>query len=498
MKLFFKKYRELFLFILIGFGVMLFATKSSPLIGFNDWGDANIYFTIGKGMFNGVIPYKELFDQKGPLLYLIYGIGSLFSKTSFLGIYIIESISFGFILYFVKKITSLYLKAPFTIIATIIFPIFFLNSEFFRQGGSPEEFIVLFLLISIYLFLKYFKENEIQHEPKVALYQGLIFACVFLIKFNYILALIPYLGTVTIILISNKEYKNLILNIKNFIFGVLLIFIPFLIYFLVTNSFADFYHAYIHFNMVYGDAKINKANIMRFCQMLGNIKESAVALTILFTYFAFIISKKFIKAPAKIALAISLYITLFTLYFGGRAYGYYQLIITIFIPFSLVWIFSFFDKLKISSFASTCLYTIFVPFSIYCVIYTNSNYYKQDENNDVYGKFAEIINREKDPTLMLYDNLRVAFFTKANIMPNTKYFFYPNIDSKDYKILGETQDDYIRNKEIMFVITAERIDNIEIFSREGYEVINENCDLIESQYAAIENRKYIFYLYKVK
>lgn len=40
-------------FTVFSFVIMLFCTKSSPLFVFNDWFDANVYFTMGKGMMNG-------------------------------------------------------------------------------------------------------------------------------------------------------------------------------------------------------------------------------------------------------------------------------------------------------------------------------------------------------------------------------------------------------------------------------------------------------------
>ena len=67
-----------FLFLWIG-------TKSSPAYPMNDWVDANAFFTMGKGLMNGLVPYRDLFEQKGPILYFVYGIGYLLSHKSFLG-----------------------------------------------------------------------------------------------------------------------------------------------------------------------------------------------------------------------------------------------------------------------------------------------------------------------------------------------------------------------------------------------------------------------------
>ena len=57
------------LLILVSFCSLLFCTKNSWLYSFNDWVDGNAFFTMGKGMVNGLVPYKDLFEQKGPLLY---------------------------------------------------------------------------------------------------------------------------------------------------------------------------------------------------------------------------------------------------------------------------------------------------------------------------------------------------------------------------------------------------------------------------------------------
>ena len=85
------------LLILVSFCSLLFCTKNSWLYSFNDWVDGNAFFTMGKGMVNGLVPYKDLFEQKGPLLYLIYGIGYLLSNKTLHGIFILEVISLSLI-----------------------------------------------------------------------------------------------------------------------------------------------------------------------------------------------------------------------------------------------------------------------------------------------------------------------------------------------------------------------------------------------------------------
>ena len=72
---------------------LLVATSSSPLYATNFWTDTNIYFTIGRGMTRGLMPYRDLFDHKGPLLFILYALGAAISDTSFIGVFALGALS---------------------------------------------------------------------------------------------------------------------------------------------------------------------------------------------------------------------------------------------------------------------------------------------------------------------------------------------------------------------------------------------------------------------
>ncbi|MDR0825520.1 MAG: hypothetical protein LBN74_10530, partial [Prevotella sp.] len=89
--------------------LLFFCSKMSPLYPFNEWSDINLYFNIGKAIFNGKVLYTEAFDHKGPLIFFIYGVGYLISNTSFLGMYIIEVLMWTFMIYAAYFTAKLYL-----------------------------------------------------------------------------------------------------------------------------------------------------------------------------------------------------------------------------------------------------------------------------------------------------------------------------------------------------------------------------------------------------
>ena len=76
--------------LLIAAAVLFFCSKSSFGYPINDWSDANIYFTIGKGMTRGQVVYRDLYDHKGPLLYALHALCALISFWDFTGVYLME------------------------------------------------------------------------------------------------------------------------------------------------------------------------------------------------------------------------------------------------------------------------------------------------------------------------------------------------------------------------------------------------------------------------
>ena len=66
---------------LCAFIVLLICSKSSPLYPMNDWVDVQCFFTVGRGITQGKMPYLDLYEQKGPLLYLFFAAAALISSV---------------------------------------------------------------------------------------------------------------------------------------------------------------------------------------------------------------------------------------------------------------------------------------------------------------------------------------------------------------------------------------------------------------------------------
>ena len=126
-------------------------SMSSPLYPVNIWDDANCLLTVGRAMRAGKVLYRDIYEQKGPLLYLAHWMAAYVSENSFFGVYLMESLCvFGFLAAAArllrKRIGSAALPGAILAAACI------LSSGAFVRGDSAEEFCLPFAMAALCLF----------------------------------------------------------------------------------------------------------------------------------------------------------------------------------------------------------------------------------------------------------------------------------------------------------------------------------------------------------
>ena len=126
--------------LFVSFCFLTICTKSSFLYPLNNGSDIQCFFTVGKGMMHGLVPYRDLVEQKGPLLYFLYGLASLVSSRSFFGVYLLEILSYTFFLFYSYKIVTLFFQPAvsnyFYIAAPLMALVSFVSPCFFYGGGT--------------------------------------------------------------------------------------------------------------------------------------------------------------------------------------------------------------------------------------------------------------------------------------------------------------------------------------------------------------------------
>jgi hypothetical protein len=463
--------------------LLFFCSKMSPLYPFNEWSDINLYFNIGKAIFNGRTLYTEAFDHKGPLIFFIYGIGYLISNASFLGMYFIECIFWTIMIFAAYLTARLYLEKIYAFLVALVFPVIMLTHSF--NGGSAEEFIVVLQVISLYLFILYFKDKGASvHNPVYMFIHGGMCAITLLIKINLVMFWFFPLAAIFINILLKREYRNLIKNLIAFFCGILLIILPICIYLLVNGAFSEAWYIYIDLNGTYamiGDiSRIIENIIVRFYQKIRfeTIGFSLVLLGAIYFPIRYIGNKW-----GKIAIPLS-FLSIFTSIFitSNQIFAYYS------IPYdayTLLACIIIFKHVRVSS--SKKVYIL--SFLIVLIIGIKQKDFfgaKLDElisrksPPTLIDSFSAHVIQEKNPTLLnLGLNLGNGVFTKANIMPNVKYFISPNLHYVYYPQMRNEQTKYIENRQVQFIILCTNDYNYEYFStlpalNEYYTIIDEN------------------------
>ena len=240
--------------------VLLFCTGTSPLYNGHDWTDPNTYLTMGRGLLRGAVPYRDLFDHKGPLLYFIFALGALLHPTGFLGVFFLQVISLGTTLFFFYQIALLILgELPRAAVCAAALPFFLLAESIYYLafnldygGGSAEEFCLPLLAAALWLSARCEFRGHWGRRPMLAM--GVLAGCVALIKFNLVLFWVGLLLPVFLRFLFRRQWREFFSSLLWGAAGGLISTAPYLIYGVVTRSLSEFFYAYILFNRTYAEA----------------------------------------------------------------------------------------------------------------------------------------------------------------------------------------------------------------------------------------------------
>ena len=117
-----KKIHTWIFCFLTAFIVLLVASNNSFLYKFNDWIDVNWYITMGEGILDGKVIYRDLYDQKGPLTYFVFSFLALFNNVYY-AVFILEVICLTVTLVLAHKLFSKFLNPMLSLIGVMLLSI---------------------------------------------------------------------------------------------------------------------------------------------------------------------------------------------------------------------------------------------------------------------------------------------------------------------------------------------------------------------------------------
>lgn len=511
----FKKIKPIYIYLaLILFATILIMIFSmcSPLFYTNTWADANAFLTMGNGIKHGLVPYRDLFEQKGPLLYMMHAINCIITPNQFWTIAVFEVIALSISLIFIYKIAKLYLNDYLALIVTIFYPVFLLPWRLFQTGDSAEEFVLPFIFISLFIIIKRFRDN-FAFTKQDFLFLGIFTGIALWIKFTLLGFWIGfYLGG----LVYSMKHKNWLL-LKNALLysflGVIIASLPILLYFALNGALFELWDVYFLFNMKAYPSQNSLPAIVDFIWKLFSVVGFSLyflvlnyvpAIFIAIGCSAVLLTKTFFQTWLEKSWWFSTaFFTIFIAYYGLKAYTYYFLIVLPFTIFGLIFLCKIvMDKLpKLEHSLNKVPALIFIVLlcvtSTYLVRQDNGNIGESklfNKNIPIQQIYAEIMHENvENPTMLNYGALDFGFYNAADILPTIRFFENQNVDYDVYPDIIDGQNEAIANRLIDFVIVCDGFD-----TDVDYQLLEKHYDLIRHEQSFGAGPGAYFRLYQVK
>lgn len=405
-----RKY-DLPIIIGISIVILLIFSKNSWLYNTNDWVDANAFMTVGNAWNHGIIPYRDIYEQKGPLLYLIYGFAA---KTGlwFHGIFILESVLMAISLSLLNKIFYLLSNNRFKInITLIIYIIGFVFMPYFDRGGSVEEISTTAIIYLLYLVTLVSQKHELQSYHIVIC--AILFTTVFWIKYTMILAyvilLVAYAAYLYLKKSSNAILKIIFINAIIFSLESAMI----VTYFFIQHAANSLFNVYFIDNIFkYGGNNLGNAAhpFITWILYFGSV------LTIFIPIILLSISKKHDKLISNklIFILVTIIILNFML---SNSYRYYSLIVYPIIIYLLF----------VTNLHKRFLIGTMLALSVYVTINNRSIHETRFSIYQSPGQiFAKATHNSKN--IVQVGVLDSGMYNLSQTTPPTKYFQLNNID----------------------------------------------------------------------
>ena len=310
--------------------IFMFQSHLHPWIGSGSTTDSSVFRTVAFMMKNGYMPYRDTFDHKGPLLYLLNYLGESIAPE--LGIFLIEILFFTatvFVLYKISRLVSSPVASGFvTLLATSIL------FTYFEGGNFTEEYAMPFIATALYIFLDYLLNDWITRLRLTLC--GFGFGAVLMLRPNMIAVWIVFCVYIFILLLQKKQYKDLRDMVLFFLLGLAIVIVPILIWLFARQDLSSFWQDYIVFNFRYSSLEGGRATFQGQVESFLYFAQTTVFIvSVLSLLFQLKEKKDRILHESYILL---LFLSVWLSVMSGMAYGHYGMILVpaVIYPLSLI------------------------------------------------------------------------------------------------------------------------------------------------------------------
>ncbi len=239
----------------IWLGMLAMGILSNPYFSYPGR-DGGIFLYVGSLILKGKIPYLDVWENKGPLIFYINALGLLVSGGSRWGVWFLELLFFfgaGVIGYVVIKRLIGLIPALFATFVWII-----AAGNVLQGGNFSEEYSLLFSFIALWGF---FKSLELPQKNFYSLLVGISLGLNILLRPNNISMQIAAAGVYFFLAVFSKEWRIFFTRTVWYGIGLVVVIVPVVLYFASQGALTEMINVVLVFNVQYSNG-FNLAGIL--------------------------------------------------------------------------------------------------------------------------------------------------------------------------------------------------------------------------------------------
>ena len=251
----------------------------SYLYANNEHYDSAIFFFCGKSLMNGYIPYVDFTDSKGLLLWIIYGMGYLIHHYSYVGVFWMACIFFWATFWIAYKTARLYLNKKMALLASVSMAIPYWYWNFYTEGKA-EYFCMPFIAYVLYQLLKIMHGScPMKRLSWEWIGIGASLVAVVMMKWSVGLMMVSLIVSIGIWTWKRQVLKSYFISFGLGMVGAVL---PFIIYFMATDSLEAMWFEYFQ-NTLSSVSEPLKATIVSYSNEWWKMFSTKRILYIIYT-----------------------------------------------------------------------------------------------------------------------------------------------------------------------------------------------------------------------
>lgn len=461
---------SLYCILLAMVGLSLYSYSTLPFLykGLN-WYDSSIFQVIGRGWAHGQLPYVNLWDNKGPIIYLIDALGYMLTGSS-LGIVFIQLTALSLSLMVIRRIflrgfsqkqSCLLLLLP---VMSLVF-----NGWI---GNHVEEYALPLLSLSYLLVLKWLdaveQRRSVSHPPVYAFIYGLTLSFCLLTRLTNVVGVAACVLVILLFLIRHRQWSNLGRNAILFILGFITLTLPFVVYFWYKGALYEMIEASLLFNVKYfANASIEvswSTAVYTAAHFMDTWLVLAAGVTML------LVSRRRIAAVTLtlVGLATTLWI------FHSYAYSHYGVISLPVMAVALVELRRAYGESQRKGFRRmvAAVAEVYVVATILCFVVYRAHYFLKPPVNPkvaVYRQFMQGVPDSFRDSFVGYD-IEPSYYLYEHITPACKFFAFQEMQPEGLDELAAMKRNAFRNG-VKWIMVEGKADLIAGILREDYTLV---------------------------